>query len=443
MLNTLEKLARVGLMALFIATIFGYVSFWVFVSVLLVAALIAFILRSQIYWRGSEPYADAIVHVNAHMAVRPTILKHTPPDGYRLACLYFGSGLIDRTGMLDHGFRYDVFDQIPVHNDRVKPFEDLCDRRAHNIVQEARRRNLQINLLWSGGIDSTTACIALMRATKGQSDRLRVFLSKESRKEYPLFFKEHLSDKIKVTWIDHVGEAYKNDGLVVTGELGDQLFGSAKALEVPVRSLLRPMAEAFPGPLRRPWEDELYGRLKMRLASEQRAHAVLDYLSPQINAAPVAVEDLFTCLWWMNFSLKWQPVSLRMINATRNLTLSEFRSQTAHFFQTDDFQQWALKHAGQGVREDWTTYKWAARDYIYAFTGDQKYHAEKAKLPSLRGLMNPAEPGAALAIGVGGDMLRQEQDHSLRERQSGESGVEISFERGREDQLWDDLDDGE
>ena len=439
--HSLMKPAGLMLFALGLAMVFGFISFWIVAAVAAVTAIAAVFLLRRKFWNEEEPHAGAIVHIDAHMAVRPTILKHVPPDGYRLSCLYFGSGLIDRTKTLDHGFPYEVLDRIPELDDRAKPFDQLCDQRASEIVREARRRNAKINLLWSGGIDSTTACVALMRACRDQPKQLRVVLSKESRKEYPAFCKEHLNGQVHLKWIRNVGEAYRQDGMIVTGELGDQMFGSAKALEIPTRSLLRPMAEPFPGPLRKPWPEALHEQVRQRLASDVRAQAVMDYLSPQIQAAPVAIDDLFTCLWWMNFSLKWQPVSLRMMSSARGLSLADFQFRTRHFFQTDDFQQWALHHAGQGVREDWTTYKWPARDYIYAFTGDDQYRREKEKLPSLRGMMLPAVAAGALAISADGDLLWQERDQSLKGPLETEFGIEI--EVSREASLWDDLDDGE
>ncbi|MEO0619834.1 MAG: hypothetical protein AAFZ01_11225 [Pseudomonadota bacterium] len=439
--QSLIKLPGLILFVMGLCFVFGYISFWLLAVFAVVGAVASVFLFRPKFWNEDVPHAGAIVHIDAHMAVRPTILKHVPPDGYRLTCLYFGSGLIDRTTRLDHGFRYEVLDRIPALEGGCKPFDELCDRRAHEIVREARRRNAKINLLWSGGIDSTTACVALMRASRDQPKQMRIFLSKESRKEYPAFHKEHLNGQFELQWIDNVGKAYRQDGLIVTGELGDQIFGSAKALEIQTQSLLRPTSEPFPGPLRKPWSDALYEQVRKRLASDVRAQAVLDYLTPQIETAPVAIDDLFTCLWWMNFSLKWQPVSLRMMGSAVGLSLTDFQSRTRHFFQTDDFQQWALHHAGQGVREDWTTYKWAARDYIYAFTGDDQYRRLKEKLPSLRGMMKPAVAFGALAISADGDLFWEKRDQSLKGPLATEVGIEI--EASREAPLWDDLDDGE
>ena len=441
--------------ALIAVNLFAYfvlgVNFWLLVVGLFFSSVVLLAIKAvhakRRFWQGDQPHTQSIVHVDTHMALRPTVLKHRVPDGYRLACLYFGTGLIDRTETLDQGFPYKVLDRIPPATERITSFEALCDTRARSIVADARRRNFGINCLWSGGIDSTTACIALMRALDDPK-LLTVYLSRESVAEYPAFFKKHIKGKVRYKWISDVGRAYRDQGVVVTGELGDQMFGSAKALAVPLRSPEHPRAEPFPGPLRRPWQDELPKILEANLASAARAKIVTDYLTPQIELAPVAIPDLFTCLWWMNFSLKWQNVSLRMLPST-GLSLLEFQGRTRHFFQTDDFQRWALAHAGQGLRDGWETYKWPARDYIFAFTNDAEYRNNKAKLPSLRGMMNPQVALAALAIDSGGSLLWQERDQTLREplTAAGESGVSVefgvSFESKREEPLWDDLGDGE
>jgi len=194
-----EKLTTLGMLGLVPAG-FGFLSG----NYLLLAAGIgfsgfcfgvAFLMRKRQFWSGQTPHSRALVHLDARMAVRPTILGHTPPDGYRLACLYFGTGLLDRTRRLNHGFTYDIIDRIPrVPNwadAKASPsFADLCARRANEIVKRARRENAPIHLLWSGGIDSTVACLSIMQALGDDIGRLVIFETKASRAEYPLFSKK-------------------------------------------------------------------------------------------------------------------------------------------------------------------------------------------------------------------------------------------------------------
>ncbi|MEO0798344.1 MAG: hypothetical protein AAFY53_03955 [Pseudomonadota bacterium] len=416
-------------------------------------------LRRRKFWSSKQPHTEPLVHLSPIMAVRPSIVGHKPPDGYRLASLIFGAGLIDRTETLDHGFPYQILSPIPPLIEPPLPFSTIAANRALEIAQRAEREQKQIHLLWSGGIDSTCAIAALIRALGDDRGRLIVHTTAQSRQEYPGFEKAHLSAPIRVKRIAHVGHSYSGDAIVVTGELGDQIFGSAKALTFSIDALRSDWRTAFPR------------HLTQALADRKRARAVLAYLKPQIDRAPVAIPDLFTLLWWLNFSMKWQSVELRMFASTRGMTLDAFRGRTEHFFATDDFQTYALAYAGQGLGRDWTTYKTPARDVIRRLTGATPYLDTKEKELSLKGLIKPRVAAAALAIDLAGRDLFQPIDLSLKKDQlagadttSGESddgtGVSFdfemnggesnggrsenrSFDEAREAELWNDLSDGE
>jgi hypothetical protein len=426
-------------------------------------------LKLALFWDEPKPHARRLIHLDAAMAVRPTILGRQPTIGYRLASLFFQTGLIDRNRVARSGLDFEIVDPIPPvpeSREAAGAFADLCAERAREIVGEAKRRNVAIHLLWSGGIDSTTACVSLIDALGGDTARLQIFETKQSRREYPLFSKRILGRTFKRHRIKSAGDAFRGDAIVVTGEYGDQLFGSAKALD---QSLSR---------LKGPWQQGLSEMLRAQLGSELRARHAFGFLATAIRAAPVPSPNLWTALWWLNYSMKWQAVGLRMFAATRGLTLAEYQRRTFHFFGTERFQSWALANAGEGLGRDLTTYKWPARDVILKATGDKTYAAEKAKEPSLKVMIPKALAGSALAIDATGATLFQPLDLTLKQAGSatsgegagaGDSGDEGSgfsiefvvdsenggdetrpkpagepdFDPDREAPLWDDISDGE
>lgn len=435
---------------------------------ILMAATLGFVghrLKLMLFWDGARPYGLPIIHLDTAMAVRPTILGSQPTLGYRLSSLFFQTGLIDRNRVSRPGPNFQVLDPIPpvpAQSDSVPDFATLCSERARQIVGEARRQNAKINLMWSGGIDSTTACVAIMKELGTDTERLEIFETAVSRREYRHFSRKVLGRNFKRHRIKSAGDAFRGDGIVVSGEYGDQLFGSAKALD-----------QALPR-LQGPWQPGLLAMLQEQLGSEKRARAAFAFLGPAIEAAPVPINNLWTALWWLNFSMKWQAVGMRMFGATRDMSLAEYRRRTFHFFGTTDFQRWALAHAGEGLGRDLSTYKWPARDVIRAATGDEKYAATKEKEPSLRGLIKRPFKGAAVAFDTQGKLLMQPIDRSLKEpgSASGSGGdatddaegfgisfeyetsgstqtrvrgaVESDFDATREQPLWDGIDgDGE
>ncbi len=396
------------------------------------------------YWNGLRAERRPLVYLDARMGVRPTILKNTVPDGYRLTCLFFRSGLIDRTQTLDHGFQYTVLDPIPSPVRTVDDIGRLVERRARDIVSDAQRYNRPIHLLWSGGIDSTAAAVALIKhlTATGDLKRLTVYYTPASRREYKLFFHRFIKGKVARRKVSEVAPAFEKNSLVVTGEMGDQLFGSATALDLPFELLNAPWQTAFPQVL------------AIKLASRQRADIVVDYLAPQLAAAPVPLPSLYEALWWLNFSMKWQIVGLRMIAHAKAGSFSTLRPRVAHFFDTPDFQRWAMASPDKRIIGDrWTTYKWPLRDLIRDFTGDDDYHATKRKEPSLKGMLRRPVKRSAVAVLAAGDVYYQHRDESLKKPLNSETagpgdndsefGVSFEFSETREAPLWDDLGDGE
>lgn len=382
-------------------------------------------------WRGREPHAVPLRFINARMGVRPTILGHSVPDGYRLACLYFGVGLIDRTGTLDHGFAYDVLDPIPEAGSFDRDLADLCDRRANAIIGRSERDGVPLALAWSGGIDSTAACVALLRALFGREADLRIVHSRESVREYQHFYDRFIEGKLKRTTVGSIQKAYAGKHLLVTGEHGDQLFGSAKAMEL------------YFDDLKAPWEDVFPSILRQKLASPERADALIRYLEPQIRQAPVPVNSLFDLLWWINFSMKWQAVSQRIPASVGDA--DDFQgamARTEHFFRTEDFQRWSMANPDQRIRfGNWASYKWPLKDYIRSFTGDNDYRYSKVKQPSLRGLDNKSYANKALAIDAEGRLWLEPANTALREKGGGDGA---SFHVEHEINLWEQIDgDGE
>ena len=382
-------------------------------------------------WRGREPHAVPLRFINARMAVRPTILGHVVPDGYRLACLYFGAGLVDRTGTLDHGFAYDILDPIPEIGSFDMDLADLCDRRAQAIVERTERDGVSLALAWSGGIDSTAACAALLKVLSGKDVGLRIVHSRESIREYRRFYDQFIKGKLRRTPISSIQQAYAGKHVLVTGEHGDQLFGSAKAMEIDFDDLKANWADVFPSILRQ------------KLASPERADALIRYLEPQISKSPVSLYTLFDLLWWINFSMKWQAVSQRIPASIGDA--DDFQgamARTEHFFRTDDFQRWSMANPGQRIRfGNWASYKWPLKDYIKAFTDDNDYRYSKTKQPSLRGLDNKSYKNKALAIDAKGRLWLESYNKALKEKGSGDRS---EFYVEHEIDLWDQIDgDGE
>lgn len=283
---------------------------------------------------------------------------------------------VDRSGTLaSPGLRMQVLDPIPSADRFGEDFDTICLDRAQAILREDR----EIALFWSGGIDSTAALSALlMLAEPADRARLRIFLRPRSIDEYPSFFERHVrplshhlitgprADRFAHgpgrTFSSDVGRELAlqaRDRLIVTGEHGDQIFGSIKLAENP--EWIGAPAERF---------------------LEQPAFAPHCDAIARLNAAcPVPVDTVDTLLWWWNFAVKWQEITFRGLS---DLDSPAAFANVRHFFQTEDFQRWSIANPDLKIRDSLASYKWPAKDFIYRFTGDADYRDHKIKIGSLR-----------------------------------------------------------
>lgn len=306
---------------------------------------------------------------------------HTP---YLDACRFFGCALVDRTQTLHSGIHFKIVDALcgseGFGTDNLprteKTFATICEEQAKAIISQAEEKDKPIRVLWSGGIDSTTVLVALIQALEGNLKNrveLDVLLSQESIDEYPLFFKRFIENKLKYTLFKApIGPWISDRYITVTGEHGDQLFGSDKAKNAILSgNAFRPVMNVLPHIISR------------KLGCSTRADTVIEFLAPQIAQCPIPVNTLYDYLWWMNFSMKWQNVAYRLI-ANAGLPPASLDTTIFHFFKHRDFQRWSISNPEAKISSDWTSYKYLAKKYIYEYCKDKEYLANKEKEPSLK-----------------------------------------------------------
>lgn len=297
---------------------------------------------------------------------------------YLKSCEFFGATLIDRTETLNSGFNYKIIDKIPFSEYRLS-FEDACLKRAEEILKQDTGK---INVLWSGGIDSTLALVSLLRVQARQNgfSRLHIILSQNSVNEYFSFYKDVIENNLSHTIIkDTIYESISANDTIVTGEHGDQLFGSDK-LKYTVIS-----KDAFS-----PYPEILDFVIGRKLGTDKYTADIIAYLAPVISKCPFRIHTLYDYLWWVNFALKWQTVSMRILAGIER-SASDLDSNVFHFFRTEDFQLWSIHNHDKKIKSDWHTYKFVAKELIYKFHKDEEYLLNKEKEPSLKEVIRPKD----------------------------------------------------
>ena len=297
------------------------------------------------------------------------------PDDYINACKFFGITLIDRTQTLDDGIQFHIIDKM-TYTPTQKSFESICFERADSILDNAIKSNRNISLLWSGGIDSTTTLLALYIQAKKRDaiHKINVLLSSHSILEFENFFTKIIQTELKYQVINPPIYTYMNPlDIMITGELGDQLFGS-DFLEEYIQQGLHTL----------PYEDILPQIASEKLDSIKDADSLLKFLEPQIKKSIIPIRTLYDYIWWLNYSMKWQYVTFRIISNTLYSNIPfKLEDNFINFFQNHDFQEWALRDNSFKIKTEWKSYKYIAKEFIYKYFEDEEYLENKTKEQSL------------------------------------------------------------
>lgn len=282
--------------------------------------------------------------------------------------------LVDRTGTIDNS--YKILTPIPEVSAVPLIFSEVCDERANFLLAKSQDENKELRLSWSGGIDSTTALVAVLRFIDNYPGAdLKVCLNERSIDEYPDFYEEFIKDKLDVyegIALREVGEGENHslglnfsrdtgkDYFLVTGEIGDQIFGAKKILNS-LEDASKDYKEIF-------------------------SAATVNLIKPLVAKMPVkwGDENCGNVLAWLNFVMKYQWCQLRMY-----MMFDVPWDKYQHFFDTTEFQQWCMDTPPIERWPDWDKkrYKIHAKEYIRDFDGNELYFREKEKVPSMRQTM--------------------------------------------------------
>lgn len=287
---------------------------------------------------------------------------------------------IDRTGMFND-FKTS-YQPIPDSVGFNKSFGQICLETAANYWKE----NDYLEVMWSGGIDSTCATLALME-TKPASSRLVIKCTEASIAEYPKFYETHKDQCTLMSSDDFFSIDYLNSTqILITGDGGDQLFGADFIVfpddemyknELPWQSMLEwsdPFRQStlnahVNAPIRQPF-------------SNSEKNYFIDQMEKHTQACPFKVETVFDMAWWLNFSFKMNYVALRIpiITAERFKHITQINvSKRKGFYLNADFQRWSLTNQTSKIATVSTSYKQPAKDFIYSMNGDADYCANKKK----------------------------------------------------------------
>lgn len=285
--------------------------------------------------------------------------------------------VVDRTKKLKQGADYKIL--VPIPEGSVnKTFGQLVDERAEQIKEEYKDR--LICLMWSGGLDSTTAFYAL----NSIGCKIHMHINHHAIAEFPLLAAEILSGKYPNVYAEYVYTGFSGspkmgiphtrhplefkfrdwlkrnpETIVISGEIGDQIFGSAIS---------------YP---------HTFGT-RQDFYRKQIPDDVADALEPTVSSFLNKPEHRISFgewTWAVNFTCKYQHVLLRMGSPWR---LSPLFGNVDHFFNTTEFQLWSMQNFEKNASyQSQYVYKQPMREYIISKGGDKNWTWNKRKIGSL------------------------------------------------------------
>ncbi len=301
----------------------------------------------------------------------------------------------DRTGTIRTPIQTANIFPMPAFHRFPDTLEDVCNRRAQELLTRMDRLGVKMYLFYSGGIDSTLMLVSILKhATQQQRERLVVLLTEKSIIENPNFFRDHIRGKLAIEVSTMFHYLLGTKGLFVGAELNDLVFGS---------DFVRPfMMRVGLEKLLAPYERDLViPHFALRLGNipdaEREARFFVDLFERIVEKAPMPIVSHFDFFWWVSFSLKWQFISVRMLAFTAprnaaNITAQYAHEYYSHFFDTEEFQLWSMNNLDKRIKDDWKTYKWPCKDIIFDYTKDADYRDNKTKQGSLSWLLVQQDP---------------------------------------------------
>ena len=222
-------------------------------------------------------------------------------------------------------------------------FADIVDSYSNIILSSGK----QVNVFWSGGLDSTALLVGLLSNATDKS-QIRILGTYNSIIEsgymYDTFFKKFNS----IIDLSAGKQSFNKDELYVTGALGNQLFTlGSYHLDYDIDKMNTPYRDTID-----PKEFE--------------------FLEPAMSKSPIEIKTLEDYLWFTTFMFKWDHQRLAMINKWfRPSSVKIYLDSFVGFYYYTLFEQWSIHRNEQQYSSNNYEYtsKLPMRKYILSRLG--------------------------------------------------------------------------
>jgi len=304
---------------------------------------------------------------------------------------------------------------MPEYNPNFsKTFTDITDQTANIILDSINKTDKQHLVFYSGGIDSTTVLVSLLKnLTISELNKISVCMSADSIIENPNFYLKYIKNKLNV--IDSNDHDLKNHSekncISIVADLGDGLFGTELgtrmypqffSLGKKLGYKTNTLTDLYKNLSNSDYHYSKYKNLIIEyfnsiLQSKHTEYDIKDHLFGElyytkldnnIKTSTVPINSLHDFFWWIIFNVKFMHCALRpgTIHSTGVDRTDIFTNSMINWYGTRDYQLWSMANNNNGEKIKGTTqhsYKWAAKKYIYEFDKNDWYFSHKIKFASM------------------------------------------------------------
>lgn len=271
------------------------------------------------------------------------------------------NAVYDRTGNLPHFLNISPNKHnIPDATCFDKSFYQVSVERSKELLSSGK----PINVMWSGGLDSTYLLYMLYECAEDKS-QVKVLGTYNSIIESGDLFDKDIKQKFKfeINVAKRNDLNFKEDEVYVSGMCGNQLFGPTDDMFATDGVGMFHHTLGTPETIYEPYEKHINPE-------------IIEFMKPMIDDSPRKIETIADLRWYCIFNLDWYTA----IYEHKILLKREVADNIHGFFNSEDFQRWAVttKEPFTKIPGNPNTHRWQMRE-VLADMGLKHYAENKTK----------------------------------------------------------------
>ena len=260
-------------------------------------------------------------------------------------------------------------------------FEVVLDSITDRLCSYVQATGKTPYVSWSGGIDSTSIMVSLLRVASADFlKKLVVLHNQRSIQENTFFYYRFIAGKITTVDFDQTPFDITADNydkiVILDGDAGNQVMGSPL-----INSLMQQGNQYL---LDQDWcTVKDYNKIIPGATEFQ-----FDIIRDSVPLAPVQIRTVFDLLWWIAYNFRIDDVLLRKMPVyIQNLTSEQSRefwnSGIFRHYAQPEMQQWSLTSLDRRRKSLDIMLKYIPKKYIYDFDHNDVWYAHKTEQGSL------------------------------------------------------------